>query len=109
MKKFLSLSLLGVMILSTTACAQTGEMQYAERLPPPCYDVVSVQYDGWGRPYRVMIEVQSGDVMRRLLMLNREQALVLVSYDEISAKYQSTLTAILDGVVFAGQDRPMPR
>ena len=56
MKKFLSLSLLGAMILSTTACAQTGEIQYAERLPPPCYDVVSVQYDGWGRPYRVMTE-----------------------------------------------------
>ena len=56
MKKFLSLSLIGAMILSTTACAQTGQVQYAERLPPPCYTVVSMQYDAFGLPYRVMTE-----------------------------------------------------
>ena len=56
MKKFLSLSLLGVMILSTTACAQTGEMRYAQRLPPPCYTLVSKQYDAWGIPHRIITE-----------------------------------------------------
>ena len=52
---------------------------------------------------RRLIEVHSGDVTRRLLMLNRELALVLVAYDEIAAKYEPTLAAVLDGVRFARQ------
>ena len=52
---------------------------------------------------RRLIEVRSGNVTRRLLMLNRELALVLVAYDEIATKYEPTLAAVLDGVRFAGQ------
>jgi hypothetical protein len=56
MKKFLSLSLLGAMILSTSGCIMQPEVssQFIERLPQQCYNIASMHYDAFDRPYRVI-------------------------------------------------------
>jgi hypothetical protein len=58
MKKFLSLLLIGAMILSTTAFAQPWESDTYHRnrheTRPFCYNVVSYQYDAWGYPHRIV-------------------------------------------------------
>ena len=56
MKKFLSVSLIGAMILSTSGCIMQPEItsQHVNRLPQQCYNIASMHYDALGHPYRVI-------------------------------------------------------